>query len=581
MLKALRLNKPEYPFLALGLLMAIAVGIIEPLFALVYSEMFDLALMIFTPKKMQRKANELAVTMIVLGIMRMVATFIQRTMLGIAGERLTRRVRAMLFKSILKQEVAWFDKHENQPGVLTARLAADAPSLEKISGSQLGVMVEAACLVIVSLAIAANFNWKVTLVNLAFFPFLVLASILQLKDLSASEQRRYLGGVSVAQEAISAHRIVSSFGLENYYSQLFLDKCGSATGIIDWPNIFFSTVSTVAQSMQYFQMAASFSVGATLLRQKEIGTFTVFRVFTLISFSAQGVGRAASFLPDLKSANTGAKQIMDLLGRQTKMDVDDGEAPEKPFSGQIDFKDVMFSYPDRKFVKVLKGFSHSIGAGTSVALVGQSGCGKSTILQLMQRFYDVDNAANEQGVFMDGKNVKSLAPNWIRQHIGFVFQNSDLFDLSIRENIAFGDCSRELSMDEIIEAARIAKIHDFITNLPMGYETTVGIQGSQLSGGQRQRLAIARALVRKPALLLLDEATSALDAENERDVQNALSETIANSSITCIVVAHRLSTVEACDCVVVVDNGQKIECGPPGALLQARGAFYALHSASA
>lgn len=333
--------------------------------------------------------------------------------------------------------------------------------------------------------------------------------------------------------------------------------------------------------MQYFQMAASFKVGAVLLRQREIGTFTVFRVFTMISFSAQGVGRAASFLPDLKSANNGAKQIMSLLDRQSEMEVDEGEYPDKPFSGKIEFKEVVFAYPDRKYVKVLEGFDHVVESGTSVALVGQSGCGKSTILQLVERFYDADNPEKSgEGVFMDGLNLKTLAPKWIRSQIGIVLQNPDLFDLSIRENIAFGDCSREVSMSEIIEAAKIANIHEFIVNLPQGYETRVGIQGSQLSGGQRQRIAIARALVKKPALLLLDEATSALDAENERDVQEALSETIAKAKMTCIVVAHRLSTVEACDSVVVVDRGQKIESGPPKALLQARGAFYALHSAS-
>ncbi|VDM26477.1 unnamed protein product, partial [Hydatigera taeniaeformis] len=253
---------------------------------------------------------------------------------------------------------------------------------------------------------------------------------MQLKDLSGSERKRYLASVGVAQEALNAHRVVTSFGLEAFYSDLFLMKCGRPIPLIDWSNIFFSTVSTVAQSMQYFQMAASFSVGATLLRQKDIKTFTVFRVFTLISFSAQGVGRAASFLPDLKSANTGARQIMSLLERQSQMDVESGDRPQEPFSGKIEFKNVEFSYPDRKYVKVLDGFSHTVEAGTSVALVGQSGCGKSTILQLIERFYDADNSEKlKEGVFMDGKSVKDLSPDWIRKHIGVVLQNSDLFDL--------------------------------------------------------------------------------------------------------------------------------------------------------
>ena len=191
-------------------------------------------------------------------------------------------------------------------------------------------------------------------------------------------------------------------------------------------------------------------------------------MFTLISFSAQGVSRAASFLPDMKKASAGAKQIMNLLERKSKMDVDSGESPTEPFSGKIEFRDVEFAYPDRKFVKILEGFSHTVDSGTSVALVGQSGCGKSTLLQLIERFYDADNSEKlGEGIYMDGKNVKNLSPNWIRKHIGVVLQNSDLFDLSIRDNIAFGDCSRELEMSEIIEAAKIANIHDFIMSLPM------------------------------------------------------------------------------------------------------------------
>uniref|UniRef100_A0A0X3NT44 ABC transporter domain-containing protein n=1 Tax=Schistocephalus solidus TaxID=70667 RepID=A0A0X3NT44_SCHSO len=403
---------------------------------------------------------------------------------------------------------------------------------------------------------------------------------LHLKDVSSSEGAKLAAGVSVAQEALTSHRTVMSFGLENYFFEKYAEKSGRKIPVLDWSNIFFSIVSTVAQSMQYFQMAASFYVGAILLRRKEIGTFTVFRVFTMISFSAQGVGRAASFLPDLKSANTGARKIMQILRRKSKLPVDEGEEPEKPFKGAIEFRNLHFAYPDRKHTQVLQGFDHSVTSGSSVALVGQSGCGKSTILQLVLRFYEGANISEESGIFMDGQNIKNLAPRWIRSNIGVVLQQSDLFDLTIRENIAFGDLSRDLSMDEIIAAARVAKIHEFIMSLPEGYDTMVGIRGSQLSGGQRQRLAIARALVRKPVLLLLDEATSALDAENERAVQDALNETISSSSMTCLVVAHRLSTVEACDCVVVVEGGQKVESGPPQTLLQAKGFFYSLHSAA-
>ena len=237
-------------------------------------------------------------------------------------------------------------------------------------------------------------------------------------------------------------------------------------------------------------------------------------------------------------------------------------------------------------------------SGKSVALVGQSGCGKSTVLQLLQRFYDpAGNSGHDDGrIILDGIELSTVAPNWIRRQIGVVSQEPNLLDMTIRENIAYGlnyrigeddDPNEVVPMEAIIDAARQANAHGFISDLPEQYETRVGAKGSRLSGGQKQRIAIARALIRDPKLLLLDEATAALDNESERLVQAALDEamkkkqnvTEGGKGRTCLVVAHRLTTVENCDLVVVLEGGRAVEWGTPAALLEAKGAYYALHNA--
>ena len=241
-------------------------------------------------------------------------------------------------------------------------------------------------------------------------------------------------------------------------------------------------------------------------------------------------------------------------------------------------------------------------SGKSIALVGQSGCGKSTVLHLLQRFYDPTKKVGHDGsgIMLDGMDLSTLAPNWIRRQIGVVSQEPNLLDMTIRENIAYGlnyrigedeDPNEVVPMEAIIDAARQANAHGFISDLPEQYETRVGAKGSRLSGGQKQRIAIARALIRDPKLLLLDEATAALDNESERIVQAALDEAMKKKQKakegtegnggerTCLVVSHRLSAVENCDLVVVLEGGRVVEWGTPAALLEAKGAYYALHNA--
>ncbi|XP_055772619.1 LOW QUALITY PROTEIN: ATP-dependent translocase ABCB1-like [Salvelinus fontinalis] len=243
------------------------------------------------------------------------------------------------------------------------------------------------------------------------------------------------------------------------------------------------------------------------------------------------------------------------------------------FVGDIEFRGIHFAYPTRQNVRVLQGLSVSVGPGQTLALVGESGCGKSTSIQLLERFY----SPAEGQVLVDGLDTKTLNLSWLRSQLGLVSQEPILFDCSISENIQYGDNSREVSQDEIEEAAKNANIHDFIMGLPEKYNTRVGDKGTQMSGGQKQRIAIARALVRQPKVLLLDEATSALDTESEKIVQQVLD--AARQGRTCIVIAHRLSTIQNADQIAVIQYGQVTEQGTHTDLMAKGGAYYALVNA--
>ncbi|CAF3680698.1 unnamed protein product [Rotaria sp. Silwood1] len=246
-----------------------------------------------------------------------------------------------------------------------------------------------------------------------------------------------------------------------------------------------------------------------------------------------------------------------------------GNICEIGFGGEINFDQVKFIYPTRPTSVILNKFQLNIKPGQRVALVGTSGCGKSTIIQLLERFYD----ATSGQLFLDGIDIRQLNLQWVRSHIGLVSQEPILFDLTIAENIAYG--LENVSMEDIINAARKANIHQFIEQLPQGYETKVGLKGSFLSSGEKQRIAIARVLIRRPKVLLLDEATNAMDSQNEQLVQEALEQAqTEDSSRTSLIIAHRLSTIRSCDLICVLDRGCIVESGTHTDLIQRRGAYY-------
>jgi len=283
------------------------------------------------------------------------------------------------------------------------------------------------------------------------------------------------------------------------------------------------------------------------------------------------VGQTMAFAPNYNKAKVSGARIVRLLDRKPKIDSSPSVGLQIRNSvGSVLFDKVAFSYPTRPTAKILRSLSYGVAPGQSIALVGPSGCGKSTCIQLILRYYDPHSGT----VKFDEQDVAGLNVDALRSQMAIVAQEPALFDRTIAQNIAYGDNSKHIQMDEIISAAKQANIHSFIASLPSGYETRVGEMGTQLSGGQKQRVAIARALIRRPKLILLDEATSALDTESEQVVQAALD--AAAEGRTSITIAHRLSSIQNVDRIIVINQGQLYESGTHEELLQKQGLYFRL-----
>ncbi|XP_017281532.1 mitochondrial potassium channel ATP-binding subunit [Kryptolebias marmoratus] len=489
-------------------------------------------------------------------------------LLSRVGERVAADMRKTLFASLLRQDVAFFDA--NKTGQLVNRLTADIQEFKSsfklvISQGLRSITQTVGCFA--SLYIISP---KLTGLTVVVLPCLVGAGALIgsfLRKLSRMAQEQVAKATGVADEALGNVRTVKAFAMEERELQLYayeVDKScemneNLGTGIAIFQGLSNVTLNCIVLGTIY--------AGGTLISSNEMSPGD------LMSFlvASQTVQRSLASISILfgqvvRGISSGARVFEYLSAQPTILLSGGGRIPYHSMMGRVDFMNISFSYPTRPGHEVLKNFKLTLYPGKTVAVVGESGGGKSTVAALLERFYDPTSGV----VMLDGLDIRTLDLAWLRgQVIGFINQEPVLFGSSIMENIRFG--KPEATDAEVINAAKQANAHGFITSFPDGYNTTVGERGVTLSGGQKQRIAIARALIKNPNILVLDEATSALDAESERVVQEALDK--ATKGRTVLIIAHRLSTIQGADLICVMSNGRIVETGTHSQLLS-KGGFY-------
>uniref|UniRef100_A0A8B9LW38 ATP-binding cassette, sub-family B (MDR/TAP), member 11a n=1 Tax=Astyanax mexicanus TaxID=7994 RepID=A0A8B9LW38_ASTMX len=571
--RILKYNQPEWPYMVLGSLGAAVNGSVNPIYALLFSQILG-TFALRDLEEQRDQINGVCILFVIVGCMSFFSQFLQGYAFAKSGERLTRRLRKVGFQAMLQQEVGWFDDPTNSPGALTTRLATDASMVQGATGSQIGMIVNSLTNIGASFIIAYTFSWKLSLVVTGFLPLIGLSGVFQAKMLTgfANEDKKALEAAGqVSSEAMANIRTVAGLAKEKQFVDLYEQQLEAPYRAAKKKANIYAICFAFAQCVIFMAYAASFRYGGYLVNYEGLHYVVVFRVIAAIVTSGTALGKASSFTPDYAKAKIAAAQFFKLLDRVPRININqkDGKRWDH-FKGRVEFKNCTFTYPSRPSIQVLRGLEVAVSPGQTLAFVGSSGCGKSTSVQLLERFYDPDQGQ----VLIDGHPSHDVNVPFLRSQIGIVSQEPVLFDCTIAENIQYGDNSRLISMDEIVEASKKAYLHEFVMSLPDKYETQVGAQGSQLSRGQKQRIAIARAIIRNPKILLLDEATSALDTESEKTVQAALDE--ARRGRTCIVIAHRLSTIQTADIIAVMSQGVVIEKGTHEELMAKKAAYYKL-----
>ncbi|PNT72645.1 hypothetical protein BRADI_2g47347v3 [Brachypodium distachyon] len=564
------LNKPEVPFLLLGSIAAAVHGLIFPLFGILMSGVIKS--FYEPPDKLQKDSRFWALISVVLGIASLISIPAEYFLFAIAGGKLIQRVRTLSFQNIVRQEVAWFDNPSNSSGALGTRLSVDALNVRRLVGDNLAIIVQSIATLITGFAIAFSADWRLALVITCVIPLVGAQGYAQvkfLKGFSEEAKEMYEDASQVATDAVGSIRTVASFSAEKRVVRTYNKKCealrkqGIRSGIVGGLGFGFSFL------VLYLTYALCFYVGAQFVRQGKMTFADVFKVFFALVLAAVGVSQASALASDATKARDSAISVFSILDRKSKVDSssDEGLTLEN-ITGNIDFCNVSFKYPSRPDVQIFSDFTLHIPSRKTIALVGESGSGKSTIIALLERFYDPDSGR----ISLDGVEIKSISISWLRDQMGLVGQEPVLFNDTIRANITYGKHG-EVTEEEIMAVAKAANAHEFISSLPQGYDTFVGEKGVPLSGGQKQRIAIARAIIKDPKILLLDEATSALDAESEHIVQDALDRVMV--SRTTIVVAHRLSTIKRADMIAVLKEGKIVEKGKHEALTRIKDGVYA------
>ncbi|KAK0945101.1 GTPase-activating protein [Friedmanniomyces endolithicus] len=570
-------NRQEWHWMLIGLFSSIINGAGNPVQAVFFAK--SITALSLPPSEygtLRSQTNFWSWMYFMLALVQLVFYLLQGVAFAYCSERLVHRTRDMSFRTMLRQDIQFFDREENTAGALTSFLSTETTHLAGMSGVTLGTILQVVTTLAVCCIISLAVGWKLALVCIATVPVVLGCGFFRFWMLARFQQRAkkaYEKSASYACEATSAIRTVASLTREvdvweHYHAQLVDQQVSSLQSILQ-----SSLLYAGSQSFMFLCIALGFWYGGTLIGRGEYSLFQFFLCFSAVIFGSQSAGSIFSFAPDMGKAKHAAAELKQLFDRKPEIDSwsTDGEVLQG-MEGSIEFRDVHFRYPTRPEQPVLRGLNLTVKPGQYVALVGASGCGKSTTIALMERFYD----PLVGGIYVDGREISSLNINNYRNHLALVSQEPTLYQGSIRDNILLGadKAPEDVPEEAIVQACKDANIYDFILSLPEAFNTVVGSKGSMLSGGQKQRVAIARALLRDPKILLLDEATSALDSESEKVVQAALD--AAAKGRTTIAVAHRLSTIQKADMIYVFDQGRIVENGTHNELIARGGRYFEL-----
>ena len=517
------------------------------------------------------KINAVGKIFIILFAAQAVFSFMRVILFVSVTENLVYNLRTTLYKRVITKPLEFFN--ENRVGDLNSRFGADLSQIQDAFTTNIAFFLRQ--LIIIVLGIAAIFwtSFELAKLMLITIPVVMIVAVVFgrfIKKISKQVQDKTAETNTVVEETIQGIVSVKAYANEAYEMMRFgkssdaVKKLGVKRGILRGAFSSFIIVCLFGAIVLLIWKSMTM-VNQGLLSDGEAIQFLMYTLFV-----GGSIGGIAEQYLQIQKGIGSVERILDIIEEP----VEDIEADESKITqllkGELAFNKVNFTYPSRKEMQILNNLSFSVSKGKSLAIVGTSGAGKSTIAQLLMRFYE----PNDGEILFDGINANALSLFDLRKQISFVPQEVLLFGGTIYENILYGDLNA--TKEQVEEAARKANAHDYITSFPEGYETIVGDRGIKLSGGQRQRIAIARAILKDPKVLLLDEATSALDSESERLVQEALDNLMKDR--TSIVIAHRLGTIKNCDEIIVLEAGEIIEQGTYDSLIEKKGFFENLHT---
>ncbi|KAI9744154.1 MAG: hypothetical protein M1818_002306 [Claussenomyces sp. TS43310] len=458
---------------------------------------------------------------------------------AISTERLSRRVREATLRSILRQNIGYFDDKAHGTGYMASKLSSSASDLSGLGGAVIGSILTFTATIGISLVLCLAIGWKLSLVCAAVIPLLAGLGWVRMEFVSVFDRKIRVAGeraAAYASEAVSAIQTVAAGGLEPYVLESYRAIQAEQAAQSLPPILRASALYAVSQGINFLAAALVFWYGSGLLAS---GEYTLKQYYICFIGLIWGAGIA-----------------------------DSEHVVKESCQGYLRLEGVSFAYPSRPDSTVLRDFDIDIPAGKFVALVGSSGSGKSTVLGLLERFYDPTRGR----ITLDGRDISSLNINDYRQMISLVSQEPAIYSGTIRENVTTGlDPNRPPTEEQVIAACKDAHVYSFIASLPQGFATIAGSSGSMLSGGQKQRLTIARALLRAAPILILDEATASLDSDSEKLVQEALNAT--SRGRTTVAIAHRLSTIQHADIIYILDKGRVVERGSHTELIKLRGSY--------